>query len=378
MSAQPVDVTAAAQAAAEQAPAQPSGEVFVFQPVVYDIQKSVEPNKIELAAQKHKARAERFGVDVVKPNPKNLMSSTELAKHMWGREGFVTGMDLTSDDAQKKKDARAARFGIQSQPNEDLQEIMKRKARGERFGAEESNLDKMDTDLRDPRREPTATAELRPSVLHLYGTDNMSTQDVEAFFAVYLPSWVEWLDDSSCNIIFEDEMTVKRVLHNLSVPITDGDTNPNPWRASIDFKKGNKKERLQMRIATSEDVKPAKKKPSKWDRNRRPQHQHRQQKVKDLRSVLGGGVVKKNKNRNKNKKGGKEKGAVDKDALMAELATNPELQEAAKLSKADVKKIGESQKGGKNILMKAMQGITADPARAAGAGAAEAVVKMED
>lgn len=44
----------------------------------------------------------------------------------------------------------------------------------------------------------------RQETLYLYGTDKMSTEDVFKYFVEHKPRFVEWIDDSSCNVVFDD------------------------------------------------------------------------------------------------------------------------------------------------------------------------------
>lgn len=46
----------------------------------------------------------------------------------------------------------------------------------------------------------------------------MSTKDLLHYFDGYGPSWVEWINDSSCNVVFEDHASVQRVLLMLAIP----------------------------------------------------------------------------------------------------------------------------------------------------------------
>ena len=48
-----------------------------------------------------------------------------------------------------------------------------------------------------------ADAELRPEAVYLHGTDDMSTADVFAYFRVYAPRNIEWINDSSCKCLFK-------------------------------------------------------------------------------------------------------------------------------------------------------------------------------
>lgn len=51
------------------------------------------------------------------------------------------------------------------------------------------------------------------------GTDEMSTGDVLDYFAKYGPSGIEWVDDTSCNVIWLDKISAARALHFVSKPI---------------------------------------------------------------------------------------------------------------------------------------------------------------
>jgi hypothetical protein len=60
----------------------------------------------------------------------------------------------------------------------------------------------------------------RPEALHLYGVDRLSTRDLKRYFVeneCIEPSWIEWINDSSCNAVFADEHTANWVLARLSI-----------------------------------------------------------------------------------------------------------------------------------------------------------------
>ena len=40
--------------------------------------------------------------------------------------------------------------------------------------------------------------ERRPDAIHLYGTDDLSTDDILHYFADYSPHHIEWIDDTHC------------------------------------------------------------------------------------------------------------------------------------------------------------------------------------
>jgi len=50
----------------------------------------------------------------------------------------------------------------------------------------------------------------RSDAVHLYGVDIMNNSDCMAYFAEYGPVFVEWINDTSCNVVFADEHTARR------------------------------------------------------------------------------------------------------------------------------------------------------------------------
>ena len=45
--------------------------------------------------------------------------------------------------------------------------------------------------------------DIRPEVVHMHGTDEMSTKDVFAYFQSYAPRNIEWINDASCKRMCE-------------------------------------------------------------------------------------------------------------------------------------------------------------------------------
>jgi len=68
----------------------------------------------------------------------------------------------------------------------------------------------------EDRTEVAEGVPLRMEAVHTYGTDRMSTQDLLSFFREYGPTHVEWINDSSANVVFADIYTARRALENLS------------------------------------------------------------------------------------------------------------------------------------------------------------------
>ena len=72
----------------------------------------------------------------------------------------------------------------------------------------------------------------------MYGVDLIGTRDLLNFFSMYGPTYVEWIDDSSCNVLFPDEFTVKRLLVQLGEVLSADDVAkvdgaPPPPRAFL-------------------------------------------------------------------------------------------------------------------------------------------------
>mmetsp|Transcript_21553 Transcript_21553/g.46857 ORF Transcript_21553/g.46857 Transcript_21553/m.46857 type:complete len:679 (+) Transcript_21553:132-2168(+) len=122
-----------------------------------------------------------------------------------------------------------------------------------------------------PRREHNTFAPIRHETLHCYGVDFLSNKEVLDLFHNYNPKEVEWLDDSSCNVVFPDETTAKSVLEGLhnkqpldkevwykTIPLTPKATNPSSSSSSAAPKARKaplKAISLQLRLASEADRK---------------------------------------------------------------------------------------------------------------------------
>ncbi|KAF9340847.1 hypothetical protein BGZ89_010259 [Linnemannia elongata] len=135
-------------------------------------------------------------------------TNENYAQHKYASKngGFVTGFDPLSREEQAKKANRAQRFGgLPQEPSETKDEAM-----------EEAGMEVDDNDFARPDNlpeTPPRTSSIRLDAVHLYGTDEMSTKDVLKYFDAYGPSHVEWIDDSSCNIVFPDQFSAKRAVY---------------------------------------------------------------------------------------------------------------------------------------------------------------------
>jgi len=91
--------------------------------------------------------------------------------------------------------------------------------------------------------------------------DDMSTKDVFSYFNDFAPGSVEWIDDSSCNVVWDDDFTASRVLmaigkeidgHNSAADDDMMDTAKIRWKIGPPHPKAK---RLLLRLATKKDKK---------------------------------------------------------------------------------------------------------------------------
>ncbi|KAM9596568.1 nuclear cap-binding protein subunit 3 isoform 4-T4 [Trichechus inunguis] len=106
---------------------------------------------------------------------------------------FITGIDVTSKEAIEKKEQRAKRFHFRSEVNLAQRNVA------------------LDRDMMKK-----AIPKVRLETIYICGVDEMSTQDIFSYFKEYPPAHIEWLDDTSCNVVWLDEMTATRALINMS------------------------------------------------------------------------------------------------------------------------------------------------------------------
>jgi hypothetical protein len=149
------------------------------------------------------------------------------------RNGFATGFDVTTAEERRKREERASRYGnsLIGVSSSDVaanaaaaaaaaDAAAKRAARAAKFGADAAAAAaaggapgmELDVDFLEPRKDAAPDAPIRPDCVHLYGVDTMSTGDCMGYFGEYGPVFCEWINDSSCNIVFADAFTAKRAM----------------------------------------------------------------------------------------------------------------------------------------------------------------------
>jgi Nuclear cap-binding protein subunit 3 len=289
---------------------------------------------LEQRSAQHFARAERFGMPTVSLVRDVSVLGGQRAGFRGG--GFVTGFDITAPEQAERRAARSQRFATSLQAGDKARNVQAASSMHGDGGAanalqmsgalgsngpvhEERPIMVADVDPLENRRAALVGESVRPSVLHVFGVDEMSTTDIRSHFLEYGPSWIEWINDSSCNVTFEDEFTASRVLTfmdlhaaaqtgdssaatiassglddapadmmgegehaGLSAPVAPVvDPNADPaiaaasqlpseleWRPAVPFKMNNNLLPLWMRAATDRDARPARPNPmSRWARS---------------------------------------------------------------------------------------------------------------
>ncbi|KAG2501703.1 hypothetical protein HYH03_000204 [Edaphochlamys debaryana] len=204
-------------------------------------QEEGQASQLDEEREKHRARAAKFGTQYRDPGRvrKDFSLMMEARRERQKQHhGFTTGaLDLFAPEEQEKRAARASRFQLaeplapaldQYRPDAELEARARRAAKfGVPYQPTEAVL--MDMDLFEARREVSKDVERRPEAIYLYGVDVMSTKEVLSYFGEYGPVFVEWLDDSSCNVLFADANSVKRALVGKGTPLPPEVVAQRPW-----------------------------------------------------------------------------------------------------------------------------------------------------
>lgn len=240
-----------------------------IEPIRYDLAPSMTADlalkmKVVTERQKQCDRMLRFSVEPEKEVKSNLTEAKVLgARRAAVRRGFATGFNPHSSEEEQKRQARIARFGLPqsnlyNQPDDDTGA---RIARARRFGADSivAATEASVTANHDPkpalevRRNPAPGEQPRETAIHVFGVDQLSTHDVVKHFTKYGPSWCEWLNDSSCNLAFEDSFTMRRALRGLSVALTPSSTSIQSQDAMVDADGGSNTEEDSPKVPKESD-----------------------------------------------------------------------------------------------------------------------------
>ncbi|XP_068970064.1 nuclear cap-binding protein subunit 3-like [Bombus flavifrons] len=140
-------------------------------------------------------------IDVKTFNSNNVQQpEIQLDSRYENRGGtFMTGIDIFSKEEKLKMEERAKRFGLTDKiknnllnPEQDLYSSM---------GIVEDSEN---------------TKNIRLNVIHMRGTEEMSTKDVFKYFEDYAPASIEWINDVSCNVVWLDNLSAARAILGLS------------------------------------------------------------------------------------------------------------------------------------------------------------------
>ncbi|CAK9809977.1 Nuclear cap-binding protein subunit 3 [Anthophora plagiata] len=140
-------------------------------------------------------------IDVKTFNSNNVqVPEVQLDSRYENRGGtFMTGIDIFSKEEKIKMEERAKRFGLTDKIKNSLSN-------------QEQNLYSSMGIIEDNEN----TKNVRLNVIHMRGTEDMSTKDVFKYFEDYAPASIEWINDISCNVVWLDNLSAARAMLGLS------------------------------------------------------------------------------------------------------------------------------------------------------------------
>ncbi|KAK9709075.1 Nuclear cap-binding protein subunit 3 [Popillia japonica] len=160
----------------------------------------VEPMEVEEAEEEGEiSDTNEAAAELAEESVKNQTVKQRIWPNTNG--GFTTGINIFDKEEQSKLQERAKRFHLKPDEINNFTD--------EQLQALHDSLGINIVDEKDVRFE----------AVHVRGTDDMSTEDVLEYFGKYGPAAIEWIDDSSCNVLWNDRISAARALYFLSKPI---------------------------------------------------------------------------------------------------------------------------------------------------------------
>ena len=92
---------------------------------------------------------------------------------------------------------------------------------------------------------------MRKEALHVFGVDFFSEKDIMDFFGDFQPVKVEWINDSSCNVVFPSEEQSTNARFSKTTVIENNEQELD-WRRGLDIEKEGKNFNFFVRYATME------------------------------------------------------------------------------------------------------------------------------
>eukprot|EP00927_Polykrikos_kofoidii_P053777 TRINITY_DN48338_c0_g1_i1.p1 TRINITY_DN48338_c0_g1~~TRINITY_DN48338_c0_g1_i1.p1 ORF type:complete len:371 (-),score=56.79 TRINITY_DN48338_c0_g1_i1:342-1454(-) len=228
-------------------------------PVVVQSSQSVTGSAASLGSLAPKE--EEKGDGVVTPARKTKKARA-LAKDGSETSGGGATTPGTSVSVVAKEQAKAEGEGVDK--GSSSRSTVKRQS-GDKNASQSSRDDGHDEeDVLLPEARPAfernemaeGKSTIRDNAVHVYGLDFLKTEHMNEIFSQFEHKYIEWINDSSANIVFRSARVAKKALESLSYP----KGNDAPWRRTPDILVNDDCPPvfLQMRLATTLDTKKGK------------------------------------------------------------------------------------------------------------------------
>uniref|UniRef100_A0A670JRI2 Nuclear cap-binding protein subunit 3 n=1 Tax=Podarcis muralis TaxID=64176 RepID=A0A670JRI2_PODMU len=165
-------------------------------------------------------RGLRISVKAAEPEPMEVEEGELLV--VQARSQLLYDSWFAYDEAIEKKEQRAKRFHFRAEVNLAQRNVA------------------LDRDM-----VKKAIPKVRLDTIYVCGVDEMSTQDIFAYFKEYPPAHIEWLDDTSCNVVWLDEVTATRALINMSSMPEEEKMKPQENSKKVAVVEASKKEKQE-------------------------------------------------------------------------------------------------------------------------------------